>query len=114
MQGGPCRHACFRTTPTHDLQSPQSPQPPQCSFDLDLPESFIPYNGDGEVESFTLMPLAEAIESLEKELYKCTYVRANVLASVCLCVCARGMVLGTPDMIWNPRHPPPQGSPTRR
>jgi hypothetical protein len=62
----------------------------QYSFDLDLPETFIPYNGDGEVESFRLMPLAQAIESLEKELYKCTYVRANVLLCVCVSACAGG------------------------
>jgi hypothetical protein len=33
-------------------------------FDLELPPSFIPYNGDGEVESFHLMPLSEALHSL--------------------------------------------------
>ncbi|EWM23784.1 nudix family protein [Nannochloropsis gaditana] len=37
-------------------------------FDLELPPSFIPYNGDGEVESFHLMPLSEALHSLEHEL----------------------------------------------
>lgn len=55
------------------------------SFDLDLPESFVPYNGDGEVEAFTLMPLNEAIESIEKELYKCACLPASV--SACACVC---------------------------
>ncbi len=29
-------------------------------YDLELPESFAPHNTDGEVESFTRMPLAEA------------------------------------------------------
>jgi len=33
-------------------------------FDLELPASFVPYNGDGEVESFQLMPLDKALYSL--------------------------------------------------
>ena len=33
-------------------------------FDLELPASFVPYNGDGEVESFQLMPLEDALHSL--------------------------------------------------
>ncbi|MDD3371764.1 MAG: DUF4743 domain-containing protein [Alphaproteobacteria bacterium] len=31
-------------------------------YDLELPESFVPRNTDGEVASFTLMPLAQAAE----------------------------------------------------
>lgn len=33
-------------------------------FDLDLPADFMPRNTDGEMESFTLMPVAEVIEKV--------------------------------------------------
>jgi len=36
-------------------------------FDLELPPSFVPYNGDGEVESFQLMSLTDALHSLGRE-----------------------------------------------
>lgn len=33
-------------------------------FDLDLPVDFVPHNTDGEMESFTLMPVGEVIEKV--------------------------------------------------
>jgi 8-oxo-dGTP pyrophosphatase MutT (NUDIX family) len=35
-------------------------------YDLELPESFIPRNADGEVESFTLMPIDDVIAALHE------------------------------------------------
>lgn len=39
---------------------------PDCMFcfDLELPVDFVPCNTDGEMESFTLMPVTEAIEKI--------------------------------------------------
>jgi hypothetical protein len=42
-------------------------------YDLELPSDFSPYNGDGEVEAFTLMPVTEALESIQANLTTCTY-----------------------------------------
>jgi len=39
-------------------------------FDLELPEDLVPLNGDGEVESFELVPIDEAVDSLRYELFK--------------------------------------------
>lgn len=41
-------------------------------YDLELPSDFSPYNGDGEVEAFTLMPVTEALESIQANLTTCT------------------------------------------
>lgn len=41
-----------------------------CVFDLEVPEHFVPYNGDGEVEEFLLMPVEEALESIKTDLAK--------------------------------------------
>ncbi|CAN0448834.1 unnamed protein product, partial [Laminaria digitata] len=41
-----------------------------CVFDLEVPEYFVPYNGDGEVEEFLLMPVEEALESIKTDLAK--------------------------------------------
>ncbi|CAN0260460.1 unnamed protein product [Ascophyllum nodosum] len=39
-----------------------------CVFDLELPEDFTPYNGDGEVDQFLLMPVEEALDSIKTDL----------------------------------------------
>ncbi|HEX7390061.1 MAG TPA: NUDIX domain-containing protein [Acidiphilium sp.] len=40
-------------------------------YDLDLPESFAPHAADGEVESFTLMPVGQVLERIvESEDFK--------------------------------------------
>lgn len=39
-------------------------------FDLELPETFIPSNNDGEVESFTLVPAGEVVELISAENFK--------------------------------------------
>jgi len=41
-----------------------------CVFDLELPADLVPLNGDGEVDSFVLMPVEEAVQSLRAELYR--------------------------------------------
>jgi hypothetical protein len=33
-------------------------------YDLELPDDFVPFNGDGEVEEFMLMPIQEALQSI--------------------------------------------------
>jgi hypothetical protein len=33
-------------------------------YDLELPNDFVPFNGDGEVEEFILMPIQEALQSI--------------------------------------------------
>ena len=38
-----------------------------CVFDLELPADLVPLNGDGEVDSFVLMPVEEAVQSLRAE-----------------------------------------------
>jgi hypothetical protein len=38
------------------------------TYDLELPHGLLPLNADGEVESFTLMPLHEVLRSLRDEL----------------------------------------------
>jgi hypothetical protein len=40
-------------------------------FDLELPPEFVPYNGDGEVESFQLVDAEEALRSIQTNLEKC-------------------------------------------
>ncbi|KAG5190944.1 adenylate kinase family protein [Tribonema minus] len=35
-------------------------------FDLQLPEDFVPFNGDGEVEEFRLVPIKEALDSIRQ------------------------------------------------
>jgi 8-oxo-dGTP pyrophosphatase MutT (NUDIX family) len=52
-------------------------------FDLYLPESFIPENTDGEVESFELWPLtkvAEVVEGTERFKANCNLVIMDLLA----------------------------------
>ncbi|CBN74091.1 Adenylate kinase family protein [Ectocarpus siliculosus] len=39
-----------------------------CVFDLEVPEDFVPYNGDGEVEEFILMPVEEALKTIKTDL----------------------------------------------
>ncbi|CAB1105578.1 unnamed protein product [Ectocarpus sp. CCAP 1310/34] len=39
-----------------------------CVFDLEVPEDFVPYNGDGEVEEFLLMPVEEALKTIKTDL----------------------------------------------
>ncbi|XP_063226883.1 uncharacterized protein LOC134533319 [Bacillus rossius redtenbacheri] len=41
-------------------------------FDLELPTEFVPYNTDGEVESFVLLPVAEALEKVFSSEFKTT------------------------------------------
>eukprot|EP00611_Tribonema_gayanum_P019269 TRINITY_DN3302_c0_g2_i1.p1 TRINITY_DN3302_c0_g2~~TRINITY_DN3302_c0_g2_i1.p1 ORF type:complete len:711 (+),score=209.74 TRINITY_DN3302_c0_g2_i1:2723-4855(+) len=38
-------------------------------FDLQLPEDFVPFNGDGEVEEFRLVPIEEALDSIRHSLH---------------------------------------------
>jgi hypothetical protein len=42
-------------------------------YDLELPDDFVPFNGDGEVEEFMLMPVEEALQSIRYvPTYLCT------------------------------------------
>ncbi len=46
-------------------------------YDLELPEDFVPHNTDGEVESFTLMPLADVaalVRDTDRFKFNCNMV----------------------------------------
>ena len=37
-------------------------------YDLEVPSDFQPYNGDGEVAEFMLMPMEEVLDSIRNDL----------------------------------------------
>lgn len=47
-------------------------------YDLELPLDFVPTNGDGEVETFELLPVSECLERVLSSRFKTTSVPVSI------------------------------------